>query len=151
MANREWCKHYNGLAINTHCEAGVEMYSVADQSTRPFGIPCIDPKHKQLCPRHEHYTDQEVAESEASILVFINGLNAFSSGASRTCPTCGAAIEAIDLYEKTEPDTYSLYTRPCNHRHGLWGSAPAWAVSAGIVTVIPFPDEADAAADSGSA
>lgn len=143
MANREWCRHYNGIAVNKHCDAGVEMHSVCDQSTRPFGIPCIHPTKKHLCPRHEHYTEQEVAEAEASIVRFVKGLNAFSSGESRACPTCGAVIEGIDLYEKIEPETYSLYTRPCNHRHGLWRSAPDWAINDGIVNVIPMGVEDD--------
>lgn len=77
-------------------------------------------------------------EIEAAVVEWVRKANAFASGESRVCPTCGATIEGIDLYEKIEPETFSLYTQPCNHRHGLWGKAPDWATEAGIVHVIPL-------------
>lgn len=77
-------------------------------------------------------------EIEAAVREWLQKTNAFASGESRVCPTCGAAIDSITLYEKIEPETYSLYTQPCNHRHGLWRSAPNWAIDAGIVHIIPM-------------
>lgn len=139
MASHEFCRHYpNRGMMNTHCAVGIEMQSVGDKSVVPYRHPCYDPSIKHLCAAHEHYTEQEIAETDAMIAAFVNGLNAFSSGASRNCPTCGAPVETIDLYEKSEPDMYSLYTQPCNHRHGLWRSAPDWAINEGRVHVIPF-------------
>lgn len=145
MASRQFCTHYpNGGMMNAYCEVGIEMRSLADKTVRPFRFPCYEPAVSHLCPSHEHYTKAEIAESDAAAVTFISGLNAFSKGESRTCPTCGGAIEQIDLYEKSEPDTYSLYTRPCGHRHGLWSSAPDWALNEGIVHVIPLGIEDDA-------
>lgn len=82
-------------------------------------------------------------EVEAAVAELLKKISAFASGESHACPTCGAQIETITLYEKSEPEMYSLYTQPCNHRHGLWKGAPDWAVNAGIVHVIPLEVEND--------
>ena len=144
MASREFCRHFPaGGLMHPRCELGIDMQSLVDTSIRPYRHPCYDPNVKHLCASHEHYTDAEIAETDAMIAAFVNGLNAFSSGAARVCPTCGGAITGIDMYEKSEPETYSLYIRPCNHRHGLWAQAPQWAIDAGIVNVIPLTATAD--------
>lgn len=124
--------------MNTRCNAGVELQRVRDESTRPFKAPCFAPEIKHLCPHHAPYTEAEITEHETAVKSAISSINAFATGDSRVCPTCGSAIQTITLYEKREPETYSLYTHPCNHRHGLWRTAPDWAVNEGIVHVIPL-------------
>lgn len=124
--------------MNKHCQVGIEIDSVADKEARPLLIPCCNPGVKHLCARYDPYTPEEIAETEAQIAAFIEALASFGAGKSRTCPTCGVAIEHIMMYGKSEPDTYSLYIQPCNHRIGLWQDAPQWAKDAGIVTIVPF-------------
>lgn len=63
----------------------------------------------------------------------------FASGQSHNCPECGAEVTGATLYEKREPDMYSLYVQPCNHRLGLWAKAPAWITN---VKIIPDEEEA---------
>ena len=68
---------------------------------------------------------------------YVKALNAFGSGESRNCPMCQVPVEGIRLYEKIEPEMYSLYVEPCNHRLGLWSGAPDWVKTAGLsITII---------------
>lgn len=73
---------------------------------------------------------------------YLSRLVAFSDGTSRRCPVCDGPIEQFDLYEKIEPQTYSLYIRPCNHRLGLWSGVPEWANEVEVfVHVITLQDQ----------
>lgn len=142
MADATFCRHFPpGGILNTHCVVGVEIMSVKDTTAPRLRLPCCDPEAARLCSRRAPYTEAEIAETSAVIAAFLRKLGAFSSGTDRTCPACGAAVDGIDLYEKSEPQTYSLYTRPCGCRHGLWSSAPQWAKERGIVRVIHLTDE----------
>jgi hypothetical protein len=74
-------------------------------------------------------------EENNSVKEYIRKLAAFSSGESKTCPMCGESVTGATLYEKWEPELFSLYVRPCNHRLGLWGKAPDWIADVEIVPV----------------
>lgn len=139
MASREFCRFFPPMGImNQLCLVGIEIQSVADKAVTPLLLPCCNPSASHLCVGYQPYTEEEVSQTNAEVATFLNKIGAFNSGADQSCPICGAAVETINLYEKSEPDIYSLYTLPCNHRHGLWKNAPDWAVNAGIVHVIPL-------------
>lgn len=82
----------------------------------------------------DHETPEEKAIS-AAIAEYVRKSNAFSSGESHACPVCGAEVTAARLYEKTEPEVFSLYALPCNCRLGLWGKAPDWITTVYLVTL----------------
>lgn len=79
---------------------------------------------------------------EAQIAEHVRKSNAFSKGESHTCPQCGAEVESATLYEKMEPDMFSLYVHPCNCRLGLWSAAPKWITNVKIVP-LEMPDFSD--------
>jgi hypothetical protein len=145
MASREFCRFFPPMGVmNKLCLVGIEIQSVADKAVTPLLLPCCNPSAAHLCTSYAPYTEEEISQTNAEVAKSLNKIGAFDNGDDRTCPICGAAIETITLYEKSEPDMYSLYTQPCNHRHGLWRTAPSWAVDAGIVHVIPLEmDEED--------
>lgn len=144
MASREFCRFFPPMGIMNHlCLVGIEIQSVADKAVTPLLLPCCNPSASHLCASYQPYTEEEISQTNAEIQTFLKRINAFNNGDDRTCPICGAGIETINLYEKSEPETFSLYTLPCNHRHGLWRTAPDWAVNAGIVHVIPLKVEVD--------
>lgn len=79
----------------------------------------------------------------------IRRFNQFGSGELRNCPYCDTPIQAIKLYEKIEPEVFSLYVRPCGCRLGLWRGAPQWAKDANIpVLVVTNEDQDKAAAEN---
>lgn len=84
---------------------------------------------KNLTPEEERI--------EAEIKEYIRKSYAFSSGASRECPQCGEPVTGAKLYAKIEPEVFSLYVLPCNHRLGLCAGAPAWIPSENV-EVVPF-------------
>ena len=78
----------------------------------------------------------EEKERELKIADYIRKSNAFWTGESKTCPTCGEPVTAAKLYAKIEPEVFSLYVLPCDHRLGLWAGAPAWITDVEIVPSI---------------
>lgn len=78
-------------------------------------------------------------EELAQVTDYVQKANAFASGEHRHCPQCDAPVEGVTLYAKSEPEMFSLYVRPCDHRLGLWSAAPKWIAEAGLpITVVPF-------------
>lgn len=70
---------------------------------------------------------------------FIGRCNAFGDGRCKQCPICDIPVAGVTLYEKSEPDMYSLYIEPCGHRLGLWPKAPDWIEADGLpVEIIEF-------------
>lgn len=144
MASADFCRFFPPMGImNRLCLVGIEIQSVADRTVTPLLLPCCDPSAKHLCASYAPYTEEEISATNAEIAAFLKKLGAFNSGEDQNCPICGTNVETINLYEKSEPETYSLYTLPCNHRHGLWKNAPDWARERGIVHVIPLSIESD--------
>ncbi len=77
-------------------------------------------------------------EQEAAIAEYISRMTDFSLGDSKKCPMCGELITGARLYAKIEPDTYSLYVLPCDHRLGLWGGVPEWMKADGLpIEIVP--------------
>ena len=84
------------------------------------------------------------AEDEQALAEALGKLAAFSSGTSEQCPSCGEVIAGVTLYEKIEPELFSLYVEPCGHRLGMWSGAPEWVKEAGLpITIIPLQNDAD--------
>ena len=82
-------------------------------------------------------------EIEAAAVAYLTGVAAFSSGTDRTCPYCHTPIAGVRKYMKIEPDVFSLYVLPCEHRLGLWGDVPLWVYEAGLtIETIEFEVEA---------
>ncbi len=84
--------------------------------------------------------NQLTPDEEQAIAEYVRKLNAFSTGESHACPNCGQEVASAILYEKWEPEMFSLYVNPCGHRLGLWGKAPDWITN---VTVIPVQDDSE--------
>ncbi len=131
MANNRWCRHYTGT-VNPTCALGIEYNSVRDASMRPYRYPCTDPDERHLCAQFEPWTQAEIDADNAKIAEFISKLNAFDTGETKVCPTCGAPVTGVRLYAKIEPKVFSLYILPCNHRQGLWGKVPDWVIADGL-------------------
>lgn len=137
---KNWCRHYNGT-VNKVCDAGVD-YDTVKQTRgkgRGWDVPCTNTALRHFCAVFAPKTPEEIAEDKR-LTEFIGKLNAFASGTSRVCPTCGAEVTGARLYAKSEPDIFSLYTLPCNCRHGLWEKAPEWITD---VEIVPLRDRED--------
>lgn len=80
--------------------------------------------------------EQDSEEMKQFIKETIRKSNAFWTGESKTCPTCDEPVTAAKLYAKIEPEVFSLYVLPCNHRLGLWAGAPEWITDVEIVPSI---------------
>lgn len=77
-------------------------------------------------------------EPDNELNEYVRKSNAFGDGTDRHCPVCGGEVGSIRLYEKIEPEMFSLYVLPCDPRLGLWSRAPAWVEEAGIpIEVVP--------------
>jgi hypothetical protein len=122
----EWCKHYGGTAYPGSCKAGMDYDAVKDDSQKPRRWACTSPECRHLCPKFEEWTQEEIDAQNAAVSEYINRMTQFSSGESRNCPTCNAPVEGVKIYEKIDPETFSLYVQPCNCRLGLWSAVPAW-------------------------
>lgn len=85
-----------------------------------------------------HETPEEKAISAAAA-EYIRKVNAFASGENHTCPLCSTEVTGVRLYEKFEPEVFSLYALPCNCRLGLWSKAPDWITRVEFVSL----DDAD--------
>lgn len=132
------CRHFNGIQ-HDQCEAGIAYKSIVLESERfPMRYPCTRADGLQFCPSYQPITAEEIAEQDREVAAIISKLNAFADGSDRHCPTCGAEVTGATVYEKYEPDTFSLYVQPCNHRQGLWSKVPAWITD---VKVVPVSEE----------
>lgn len=60
----------------------------------------------------------------------------FGRGEIHNCPICDTPVKEIHLYEKWEPEMFSLYVLPCNHRLGLWSAAPEWTKAENIPAIL---------------
>lgn len=86
------------------------------------------------------------AERVAYIAAYLNKINDFASGKTHACRECGAEVTSAIIYEKSEPELFSLYVEPCNHRLGLWSKVPEWITD---VEVVPLDMEFDEDDDAG--
>lgn len=131
------CRHFNGTQHDV-CEAGVAYKDVRYEPPQGmYKFPCISPEHRHLCPLFAHYTPEEITAFNAEIAAVIGKTNDFANGVSKACPECGAEVTSATIYEKIEPDTFSLYVNPCGHRLGLWSKVPTWITD---VTRVPVED-----------
>ena len=64
---RPWCKHYRGMHIKDHCEAGVRFDTLPNHGTRGFmdSCPCFAPRGG--CDKAEYPTAEETAALEAEL------------------------------------------------------------------------------------
>lgn len=77
-------------------------------------------------------------EDMAKVNDYMRRFNDFGTGKRKECPYCDTPVEAVTLYEKTEPETASLYVMPCGCRLGLWSGAPDWVKADGLpITIVP--------------
>lgn len=94
MANKDWCRHYNGIPNKT-CKAGMSYDAVRDTSSKPARWPCINADAVTACPWFEHYTDEEIEKTDRAVSQFLEGIEALSSGKSDVCPHCGKQITSM--------------------------------------------------------
>ena len=128
------CRHFNGIQ-HEQCEAGLRYKDIVLESERfPMRYPCTRADGAAFCLLYEPIPQSEIDEQDRAVSEIIGKLNAFADGTDRRCPTCGQEVTGATIYEKFEPETFSLYTKPCNHRQGLWSKVPAWITD---VTVVP--------------
>lgn len=132
---RQSCRHFNGIQHET-CEQGIRYQDIR-QDDKPFPerFPCVHLGGAAICPLWQPYTEEELAAEDAAVAAIIRKLNGFASGETHACPTCGAEVTSARIYEKSEPETFSLYVLPCNHRQGLWSKVPAWITEIEVVPV----------------
>lgn len=117
-----WCRHYpnGGMGDNTHCNLGIEMCALRDESVRPFRFPCYTAGAEHLCVKYEGYTAEEIAEDERKIAEFIGKLEALIAGKSKECPHCGKQIEEMHQVGR------SVYAGPCGCRQYQGQLSKAW-------------------------
>lgn len=128
------CRHFNGIQ-HDQCEAGIAYKDIVLESERfPMRYPCTRADGKHFCPSYAPITPEEIAEQDRAVAEVISKLNEFASGKSHACPTCGEMVTGATVYEKYEPETFSLYVQPCGCRQGLWSKVPTWITN---VTVVP--------------
>lgn len=136
VANKEWCRHFTGVQ-NVTCEAGVEYQSVRqDHEPMSKRFPCTYQGGVVVCPHWKPYTSEEIEAFDAELEAYTKKMNDFSSGAQKACPVCGEPVTGATIYEKLEPEIFSLYVQPCNHRLGLWSKVPAWIEQVEVVPVM---------------
>lgn len=117
--NDHWCRHYNGVALNATCKAGVTYSDVATDGTPLKTYPCFDPTC-DTCPKREYRTRAEVEAEHAQIQAFIDKSQALWTGQSNECPYCGAEVLTMRQIRRC------VYSYPCGCRQGQGKLHAAW-------------------------
>lgn len=98
MANKDWCRHYNGIPSKV-CLAGIEMETV--RRDRTDGQPgrnewaCLDESARHLCASWAAYTQVEIDETERKVAQFVQAMNDLSERKSDVCPHCGKSVVSM--------------------------------------------------------